>query len=259
MLSASPNQSDIAQYYDQHTRLALRDWVHGNQRITKALRRCRDWLPPEGSKVLDIGCGIGSSAHTLAETNPAVRVVGVDISPGRIAIAEKLFASDRVTFHVSAMTTPPPGGPFDLAVMIDVYEHVPVADRPTFHASLNQSLTPDGVVVMTVPSPLHQRYLAEHQPAGLQVVDETIGLTEITGLADDIGGTVLTYEFVPAWCTNQYIHVVIGRNPCYQPVKPAESKSGLLARVLPSLNALRARRESQRRKELVRLRLGQDV
>jgi SAM-dependent methyltransferase len=186
-------------------------------------------------------------------------VVGVDISPGRIAIAEKLFASDRVAFQVSAMTTPPPGGPFDLAIMIDVYEHIPVADRPTFHASLNHSLAPGGVVVMTVPSPLHQRHLAENNPAGLQVVDETIGLAEVARLADDIGGTILTYEFIPVWYTNQYIHVVISRSPHYQPLRPRGSKPGVLDRVKSYWKTKRARRESQRRKELVRLRLGEEV
>ncbi|MBX9910532.1 MAG: class I SAM-dependent methyltransferase [Beijerinckiaceae bacterium] len=72
---------------------------------------------PEGSRVLEIGCGIGD---TLAALKPA-RGVGLDFSPGMIDEARKRHPD--LEFHVGDAEDPAMiaaiEGPFDFIVVID--------------------------------------------------------------------------------------------------------------------------------------------
>ena len=154
------------------------------------------------------------------------------LSPKRVELATRLFVDSGVRFSVSDMTTPPDGGPYDLITMLDVYEHIPAAERPTFHRTLGQSLSEAGTVVFTCPSTIHQQYLISHNPGGLQIVDEIIGLDEVTALAKDIAGTVVLFEMVTIWHTNDYIHAAITRNPTYVPFeRPPTTGQGIEANV----------------------------
>jgi len=44
---------------------------------------------PEGSRVLDLGCGAGQVAVRVAEMNPKAEVLGVDLSQSQIALARR--------------------------------------------------------------------------------------------------------------------------------------------------------------------------
>ncbi|TVQ23168.1 MAG: methyltransferase domain-containing protein [Leptolyngbya sp. DLM2.Bin15] len=61
----------------------------------------------EGKLILDAGCGTGYKALILAEANPGAKVVGIDISPKSIELAQQRLDfhgfSDRVEFHVVAI------------------------------------------------------------------------------------------------------------------------------------------------------------
>ena len=50
---------------------------------------------------------------------------------------------------------------------------------PGFHGTIARSLSDTGTVIMTTPSPLHQKHLRTHKPEGLQVVDETLELSRV--------------------------------------------------------------------------------
>jgi hypothetical protein len=62
-------------------------------------------LEAEGTRVLDVGCGIGWSSISLARAFPSLRVDGIDADEASIAEAERLAADagmgDRVRFRVA--------------------------------------------------------------------------------------------------------------------------------------------------------------
>jgi hypothetical protein len=60
---------------------------------------------------------------------------------------------------------------------------------------------------------LHQAHLAANHPSALQIVDETLGIGEIDGLARAIGGTVTSFNYHTVWRTNDYVHTIIERRP----------------------------------------------
>ena len=52
------------------------------------MREHSDTAYPEGSRVLEAGCGVGAQSTTLARNSPGARIVSVDISAESLAAAK---------------------------------------------------------------------------------------------------------------------------------------------------------------------------
>src|ERR1700758_2860594 len=87
----------------------------------------RPWLNvAPGTRVLDVGCGVGRWSRLLAARG--ARVTGVDLSPTMIAEAERRAAAsglgDRCQFMVQDSATLEIDGSFDLIVCVTVLQHI---------------------------------------------------------------------------------------------------------------------------------------
>lgn len=119
--------------------------------------------------VLDVACGNGSFALSLAQRFPALRIIGLDYAAGNIAVATKTAAdlglSDRVTFHEAAVWDLPnlrkaqlpdavakaiAAESFDGAFIGEFIEHV--ADCTGLVDHVESFLQPGAIVVYTCPS-----------------------------------------------------------------------------------------------------------
>lgn len=210
----------IREFYDNFSERLLADYVHGNPRVEAAIKHALRWISLDARRILDIGCGIGWSTWEIKRNRPHAFVLGVDLSPRAIKIARTLFKADNLHFAVHDVIEDDDLNdlfevPYDAIVLIDVYEHVPKSARPRFHLLLDKALAPEGRVVLTFPSVLHQKYLQSCQPSGLQPVDEEVTLEDIAELEQDINGKVVHYAHVAIWHTNDYVHTVIERSPKY--------------------------------------------
>jgi SAM-dependent methyltransferase len=171
----------------------------------------RDALPRQVRSVLVIGCGSGQGAHFVAtRVARQARVLGVDISPASIAIAEKLFAHSRIEYRCMDVATEGLSGVWEVIVFPDVYEHIPVAARPGLHQQLRSALAPNGLLLLTLPSRWHQEML-HVRGSGLQIVDETVTLEDLQQLARDIDGNITYYAMVSVWGGHDYVHAVLER------------------------------------------------
>src|SRR5262249_7801008 len=74
-------------------------------------------------RVLDVGCGIGSVAHDVAERTGAV-VVGIDSSPWVLRTARSRFAHPRVTYLQTDVLETRFDEPFDVVILSNVLEHL---------------------------------------------------------------------------------------------------------------------------------------
>jgi len=227
-----PTNENIAAFYDDFSQGLLCDYVKGNPRVAKALETVETQIDRSVSRILDIGCGVGASSFRFKSGRDWLTVQGVDISPKNVMTASRLFVLPGLEFTLSDMSEVPAGGPFDLIVMLDVYEHIPCEKRPKFHCVLHESLAPGGRVVITTPTYLHQEYLAENHPEGLQVVDETVRLVDFAALACHLGGAIVRFEMVSVWHTHDYAHVVIARAPKFTPLPRRRSVFGSIKRKL---------------------------
>ena len=100
-------------------------------------------------EVLDIGCGWGGMALTLARDHGA-RVTGITLSTEQLAEAQARAAaaglSDRVTFELMDYRTL--HRRFDRIVSVGMFEHVGVNHFRTFFDVVKRCLAPDGVAVI---------------------------------------------------------------------------------------------------------------
>lgn len=87
----------------------------------------------EGDRVIDVGCGNGTVANSIADT-PGVSVVGIDLNSVNVAFANEKYARDGLTFIHGDALKELPSGPFDVAILSNVLEHL--VGRSKFLAAL---------------------------------------------------------------------------------------------------------------------------
>lgn len=116
----------------------------GGWQATEALLGQFDIAP--GAQALDIGCGIGGTARTLAVRHGA-EVQGVDLTPELVDVAATLSRMAGVTgvefVQGSAVALPFPAGRFDLATLLHVGMNV--SDKAAMFAEAARVLRPGGV------------------------------------------------------------------------------------------------------------------
>ena len=77
----------------------------------------------ENQNILEIGCGTGR--HTVRLIQQGNNVTGVDLSEGMLDKAKAKINGPRITFvHANILKDEVPNGPFDVAIMSLVLEHI---------------------------------------------------------------------------------------------------------------------------------------
>ena len=113
--------------------------------------------------VLDIGCGWGGLAITLAQDYGA-RVTGITLSEEQFEEATARIAaaglSDRIAIKLQDYRTI--AAPFDRIVSVGMFEHVGITHYGEFFAALRNLLTEDGIAL--IPRHRPQRRPLRHQP-----------------------------------------------------------------------------------------------
>jgi len=202
-------------FYDAHVGRKLKDFVEGNERIKRAWSTIDQWAPPDVRRILEVGCGIGHICWRMTRRWPDADVVGLDISPESLRIARTLFPSSRLSFIEGPLVKGSLAGKFDLTVLMDVYEHIPVGDRSVLHEALAGLLNHTGRIVLSFPTPRHLAWLRHYQPDQIQPVDEDITIDTILALARDTGTEVWLYQEVGVWHEGDYAHAVLGRREAW--------------------------------------------
>ncbi len=141
-------------------------------------------------QVLDIGCGWGGMALTLARDYGA-RVTGITLSQEQLTEATARAAaarlSDRVNFEL--MDYRAMDRPFDRIVSVGMFEHVGVPNYPDYFAAIKRCLKPDGVALLHSIGRFHgpsatNEWIAKYIfPGGYSpALSETLAPVEQSGL-----------------------------------------------------------------------------
>ena len=117
-------------------------------------------LPPQ-AVVLDVGCGNGVISRSLGEYG--YNVYGIDVSEKAIAKAKQLNTFPNVNFDViSAEQLVADGKKYNAVICSEVLEHL---NKPAdLLKVLHQSLTDNGVLIVTVPNGMGPRELFVTKP-----------------------------------------------------------------------------------------------
>lgn len=250
------SREDVARFYNEFSDRQQRDFVFGNTRVAAAILRVNQSIDASTKSILDVGCGCGQLAWEYATKNPQIEVLGLDISPKNIEVAQALFDLPNLRYEVSDLSTAP-SGKYDIVALIDVYEHIPLSDRDSFHQNIAACMSDDGALVLTTPTPMYQRFLAEHKPEELQVVDEIVELDDLLQFASVLNASPLLFEWMAIWKKYDYTHFVAARNREQIGPRPASKASfSIYAKVMHRIQQMLSIRA---RKKLVRDKLGIDV
>jgi SAM-dependent methyltransferase len=114
-------------------------------------------LPPPPARVLDLGCGTGWTSTFLAKRG--YQVVGQDIAPDMIAIAEQNKARDaldQLQFLVSDYESLGFSDEFDAALFYDCLHHA--EDPSAALTSVYRALKPGGILITLEPGRGHSKH-----------------------------------------------------------------------------------------------------
>jgi ubiquinone/menaquinone biosynthesis C-methylase UbiE len=117
---------------------------------------CNHWVEsfakeiPEGSAILDIGCGTGSALLILAQRRPAL-LAGMDISPRAIAVASAKLAGLGAELRAGDAEAQLPWGDatFDVVTMTATIHHFPSPEKVLAH--VRRVLRPAGRLIIAEP------------------------------------------------------------------------------------------------------------
>jgi methyltransferase-like protein/cyclopropane fatty-acyl-phospholipid synthase-like methyltransferase len=121
--------------------------------------------PPDGCRVLELGCATGGNLIALAEALPGSRFAGIDLSPKQVApgqaVVRALGLANVELRPLSILDIDESFGEFDYLICDGVYSWVPEAVREKILSVCRRHLAPQGVAYVsynTYPG-WHQRGL----------------------------------------------------------------------------------------------------
>lgn len=168
---------------------------------------------PQGTTVIDVGCGIGGSSRILAK-DYGFDVTGVTISPQQVERAQEL-TPEGVTakFKVDdAMALSYPDASFDVVWSIEAGPHMP--DKAVFAKELLRVLKPGGVLVVadwnqrddrqkplnSWEKPVMKQLLDQWSHPAFSSIEGFSELLEETGLTEgEVVTADWTKETLPSW------------------------------------------------------------
>jgi len=125
-------------------------------------------------RILDFGCGCGSSTVALAAHFPDAEIVGVELLDAHVDLARRRLAHHdidgaRVLLSPSGDSVPDGIGRFDLVCLSAVYEHLLPDERPVILGLLDRLTGPGGtLLVFETPD---RRFPIEVHTSGLPLVN----------------------------------------------------------------------------------------
>ncbi len=152
-----------------------------------------------GTCVLDLGCGIGAVARSIASQVPGVSVVGMDVDPVILAQARALPTPKNLEFVQGDATRGFPDGPWDSVVLSNVLEHIEL--RVAFLSTVVQKAKPRQILIRV---PLFERHwhLPLRKELGLDYRSDPTHFIEhsLSEFADEITAAgLLIREKVTMW------------------------------------------------------------
>lgn len=165
---------EIAEFYDNFSERQMRAGV--NERHKSILNILIKSGLNKSDKILEIGCGVGTLTGLLAEYVINGEIMAVDISEKSIEIAGQRLAKYQnlklLTKNVIEENLEEEN--YDVIVLPDVIEHIPIEQHPVLFKKLNILLKPQGFVLIHIPNPEHLEWYQNHNPELLQIVDQPI-------------------------------------------------------------------------------------
>jgi trans-aconitate 2-methyltransferase len=176
--SGHASKEQVEQFYNTYKEQQKRIGVNIRHRtILKNLKTAG--LKPD-SKVLEVGCGIGTVSGLIIKKIPGGKFVGVDISAESISMASQIHqSSSNAEFLVSDMSDFSHSLKFDFIVLPDVLEHIPVEQHHNLFRVLASVSTENAVALINIPEPNCLNWCRVKHPEKLQIIDQSLSMQDL--------------------------------------------------------------------------------
>ncbi|MFG0249605.1 MAG: class I SAM-dependent methyltransferase [Phycisphaeraceae bacterium JB051] len=238
--------SQVKAFYDVFSERFIRDFVFGNLRVQRQVEYFSQAIPADTKRILVIGCGSGESAlHLVEHVAPQANILAVDLASNSVEIAQKLFPHPQIQYQQMDVVTDTIDGSWDVIVMPDVLEHIPLDGRDVLFEKINTLLSDRGILLITCPAPNARRSRRRAENTLSQIVDEDVSLEDLMHAGKITNCRLSFYRLASIWHPNDYFHAMLEREPdteaelststatpikCCPQVSPLRIKLGRLAR-----------------------------
>jgi trans-aconitate 2-methyltransferase len=170
-----------ADYYDDYADRQVRVGINARHRAIQRWLKKFGLVP--GMDVLEIGCGVGTQTELIAKTlKGSGSLVAIDLSPRSIDLArQRLVGQSHVQLLAADVLELELDRRFDVIVMPDVIEHIPLEEHIKLFAKVREWLRDTGWVLIHMPNPLYLEWCHRHRPDLLQLVDQPIYTETLVG------------------------------------------------------------------------------
>lgn len=168
------DDSKVEKYYDEYT---VRQQSMGINHRHLSIQR---WLEYFGLKtsdsILEVGCGIGTVTELMLRyLSTEGKLLATDISDESLRLArERLAKYANVEVSKFNFVEKKLEEKFDVIVLPDVIEHIPIELHGKLFKNLEAMLTDDGFIFIHIPDPNHLEWTIRHRPDLLQIIDQPI-------------------------------------------------------------------------------------
>lgn len=202
---------DVKNFYNQFSSYLKNDRERENPRHIYVKNRIKSIITPECS-VLDLGCGIGITTE-FVKSSGVKKVIGVDISEENIKSARE--ASNNIEYIVGDITSIDLGKKFDVILMIDVLEHIPIAKYKELFRTIKKHLQQDGLIYLTIPNYQYQEFIRIYRPDLMQIIDNSISLDMILSYCKNENLIINFFNIYGIDFPHQYNELILANEPIY--------------------------------------------
>lgn len=206
------SKENISEYYDNYTvnqkkiGVSVRHKIIFNNLKKNGLKR--------NSKVLEIGCGIGTVSSLIIKFINKGKFIGCDISPKSIEIANfTLNKYKNNHFICSDMSNFEHPDKFDFIVFPDVLEHIPVDQHKKLFENISKVCHHNTKLIINLPEPKTLNFVRKNKPELLQIIDQSLSMQELLNNTYPFGfylEKIIPYSIHTA--IPNYLEIVFTRN-----------------------------------------------
>lgn len=200
-------------FYDNYIDYQVQSGI--NDRILGLYKRTKK-IGITGKKILEIGCGIGALTFLLSKKIGKGKIEAFDPSEKSIAFAQQQISHPNIVFNSSdVLNFSAQFSPYDLILLFDVLEHIPVNDHYKVFSRIKTWMNDNSILMINLPNPEYILYDQTYQPDQLQELDQPVFLNDLLSIFTSLDLTLKHFETYSVWAKEDYQFFVLQKKTAF--------------------------------------------